>query len=369
MTGLELPIPPSELPERIRRFADAAAPEPARFMAAQGMVPVKGEELVTLLVQLTHDPTEKVAQAAEKTFGKLPPGVLSAAVSGNLHPAILHALATLLAGRTEMLAQLVDNRETPAPTIERLARTADEALTERIATDQTRLLEHPGIIEALYKNRNTRMSTVDRLVELAARNGVELTGVATFADHVEAIQGQLIPEPEDEPLPGDAIFQEAMAADADEEVIEKDRVDGKEAVKPSFKPLALRIAQMNFQEKLRFALIGNAAARALLIRDPKKQVARAVLKAPDISDGEVAAAASSKMVMVDILRDISKRREWMSNYEIKRALVFNPKTPTDISLKYLSHMRQAELRSLARSKGIPVVLKTMAANRAAKKGG
>ena len=91
------------------------------------------------------------------------------------------------------------------------------------------------MIEALYKNRNTRMSTADRLIEFAARNGLDLTGIPAFKDHVEAMQGQLIPEPSEEPLPQDQAFAQSLAADGDgdEDIFEEDgrrRREGEGAV-------------------------------------------------------------------------------------------------------------------------------------------
>ncbi|MCX7808645.1 MAG: hypothetical protein N2515_08555, partial [Deltaproteobacteria bacterium] len=62
-------------------------------------------------------------------------------------------------------------------------------------------------------------------------------------------------------------------------------------------------------------------------------------------------------------------REWMSNYEIKRNLLFNPKTPVGISIRYVSHLYDADLRALSKSKGIPSALKTAALQRLAKKVG
>ncbi|MBW2225281.1 MAG: hypothetical protein JRF54_13920, partial [Deltaproteobacteria bacterium] len=45
----ELPIPLDAVPEPLRRFADPNGPTAARMMAARGMVPVKGGDLVLLL--------------------------------------------------------------------------------------------------------------------------------------------------------------------------------------------------------------------------------------------------------------------------------------------------------------------------------
>ncbi len=360
-----LPLPSSELPEKIRRFADPAAPLPARTMAAKGLVPVKGEDLVTLLLQLASDPEPDVASTARETLASVPDTMVEAACGAALHPAILDALVDHVEDRPALLEELVANRALDVRTLARIARTAPDRVCERIATDQQRLLAAPEVIEALYKNRNVRMSTVDRLVELAARSGVELRGVATFQSHVEAIQGELIiDEVTDEPLPGDLDFAEALAADDDEEPIETDRVDGAESIKESHKPLATRIGNMKLSEKIRLCMVGNAAARAILVRDSNKMVAMAAVSSPGTTDAEAARIASSKQVGEDILRYIGNRREWLGNYEVKRGLVFNSKTPVGISMRFLGHLRVNDLRTLARSKNVPAALRSAALQRA-----
>ena len=52
------------------------------------------------------------------------------------------------------------------------------------------------------------MSTADRLIDLAARNGVVLHGIPAFKEATIALQGELIPEASDEPSPDDLLFQE-----------------------------------------------------------------------------------------------------------------------------------------------------------------
>ncbi|MBK7153229.1 MAG: hypothetical protein IPH72_15895 [Sandaracinaceae bacterium] len=51
-----LPLLLAELPESPHRFADPRAPGPARLMAAKGLVPTGGGDLVTPMVQLAADP-------------------------------------------------------------------------------------------------------------------------------------------------------------------------------------------------------------------------------------------------------------------------------------------------------------------------
>ena len=86
-------------------------------------------------------------------------------------------------------------------------------------------------------------------------------------------KGQLIAEPTDEPLPTDVLFNEALEADGDADAIARDEEDGSEEVVEEFVSLQAKIREMKIGEKLRLALLGNAAARSILIRDPNKLVA------------------------------------------------------------------------------------------------
>lgn len=363
-----LPLPLAELPESLHRFADPKAPGPARLMAAKGLVPIKGGDLVTLMVQLAADPDANIAAAADATLTGLPEGVLHAAAEAALPGAILEALARKFSGRETLVEALVMNHQTPDAAIIFVARSAGDHICEVIATNQQRLLNEPAIVEALYKNRNMRMSTADRLIELCARNGVVLTGIPAFAEHVAAIQGELIPEPTDEPLPGDLIFQEALAADADDPdaiVREVDKVSEEQSEKlaDKFKPLSFQIKAMTKSEKLRLACVGDAAARALLVRDTNKGIAMAAMTSPKMTEKEATNIACSREIGEDILRYIGSRRQWLQSYELKMALIFNPKTPVGISMRFVPHLRINDLRTLAKSRSVAQPLKTLSRQR------
>lgn len=364
---LDLPLSADALPESIRRFCSPEAPERARQMAAKGLVPAKGGELVAVLLQLAADPSETIAQAARTTLDAAPTAVLEAACDAPLHPAFLHALAHHVRQNDELLERLLGNAACSNETFAQVARSCSERVAERVALDEQRLLVAPQVIEALYRNKNARMSTIDRLIDLAVRNGVTVDGIPTFEAHAQAIAGQLIPEPSDEPLPSDAIFAEALAADDGGDAVEQDKIEGTEEVRDKYKPLAFQVGLMTFAEKIRMTLIGNAAARGLLVRDSNKIVAMAAVASPQVTESEATGIANSRQVSEEVLRYIGNKREWLGNYEIKRSLMFNPKTPVGISMKYLSHLHVADLRTLAKSRGIPAAIKTAAAQRVAKK--
>jgi len=358
-----LPLPPSQLPESIRRFGDPAGPLPARTMAAKGLVPVKGTDLVTLLIQLTRDAEPSVAAAAEQTMVGLPEGILLAACAAPLHPSVLDALADRCGRSGAALEAVVSNSVTADSTIRRVARMCAESITEMISSNEQRLIGAPAIIEALYMNSNTRMSTADRLIELAARHELRLDAIPAYEAHVRAIQGQLIPEPSDEPMPGDIGFREALAHDEDDpDAIERDAVDGTETLKRKFTQLRQQIGGMTDSEKIRMAMVGSAAARAILIRDPRREIADAAARGIK-SDREAANIAMSREVGEDILRLIGSRKRWLSNYEVKKALVLNPKTPVAIALQFLTHLRDSDLRALSRSRNVAGPIKSAASMR------
>lgn len=363
-----LPLPLPSLPQAIQRFCDPKAPQPARLMAAKGLVPVRGHDQITMLAQLGADDATDVRDMAQRTLKGLPPAVLQPACDAPLPAPVLELLADLFTDE-ELLAKIAANPNTHDFTVERIARSASEALAERIAINEQRLLGAPAIIEALYKNRNTRMSTADRLIDLAARNQIELTGIPAFKDHVEALQGQLIPEPSDEPLPQDASFSAMLATDSQtdtSEIFEEDAT-GVEAVKQEFKPLSMQIAEMTKAEKLRLAMVGSKGARAILVRDHNKQIAFAAISSPQTTTAEAAEIARSKDVGEEILRYIGNKKEWIKASEVKHNLVFNPKCPVGISLKFIGHLRIDELRHLGRSRNVPAQIRSLAAQWIARK--
>src|SRR5204862_2438287 len=131
----------------------------------------------------------------------------------------------------------------------------------------------PRIIEYLYLNRNTRMSTADRLVELAVRNRIELTGLPAWKEAQAAIMQELIAEPTAEPSPQDIAFRETQelaerleSQDAEEDT-HVETPEGKEELRKKYLPLYQRVAAMTVSEQLRAAPLGSREERPPLVRD------------------------------------------------------------------------------------------------------
>jgi hypothetical protein len=356
---MDHPAPIESLPEAAQKALKG--PPPLRMMVARGMAPLPPVALVAALYALAHDADEKLATAARDTLGKLPKPVLDGALaSAEAPPALLDYLATRLEDQRDVVERIVQHAAVPPDTVARLASRADEALCELIATNEQRLLAHPAIIEALYLNRALRMSTADRLVELAARNGVELN-LPGFREAAASLKDQLIPEP-GEVTPADEMFREAMEEAAaleqgEEDVVDRDE-DGEEQLKKKFEKVQKRLSDMTVSEKIRAALIGTASQRAILVRNPNRVIAMAAIASPKVQEGEAISISASRQVSEDVLRFISNKRDWIRLHQVKTNLCFNPKTPVSISLRLLPHLREVDLKALQRSKNIPSALRT-----------
>ena len=359
-----LPLPLEVLPASVHRFCDPSTP--ARAMAAKGLVPLKGAELLTVLAQLTADADAAISQTAKNTLSKLPEPIAAGALSGDLHPSILDALADAFSTSVALSSELVSHPAVHPSTVVRLARTSGDPVCERIAANEERVLAHPEIVEALYNNPKARMSTIDRLIDLCARRGVRVEGIAAFDEHAKALEGELIAEPTAEPIPDDVLFSDALTVDGEEDAIERDPIDGTEKIKDAKMPLWAKIRDMTAAQKIRLAMVGSASARALLVRDKDKAVARAAVTSPRMTESEAAAVALSREVSEDVLREIGRRRDWHAHYPLKAALVRNPKTPLAIAMTFLTHLHEADLRTLSKSRGVPQAVKTAAAQRVMK---
>ena len=129
---------------------------------------------------------------------------------------------------------------------------------------------------------------------------------------------------------------------------------------PVSQNLRARIAELGVGEKIKLALKGNRDARTILIRDSNRLIQKFVLQNPRISEEEVIALAKNRSIERELLDIIAKKKEWLSNYQVKLALVTNPKTPMAIAVRLVSGLLPRDLRQLAKSKNVPSVVNSMA---------
>ncbi|WP_428264248.1 hypothetical protein [Haliangium sp.] len=349
------PLDPATLGPEARR---ALAPGPGRTLAARGLAPIpRPRDLLSTLYQLCLDADPAVREAAVQTAQGLPAQILAGALADpDTDPRVLDRFAPMVKDQAALMQRLLLNPSAADATIAELAATLPADAAALVAQNEERLLRAPEVIAALFKNPRARMSTVDRAVELAVRNQVKVPNIPSWDDLVNAVLGKVKDpnaghRPEDE----DALFERAAAVTCRED---GDKEDPDQA--PEDKDEPVPIARMSVPAKIRLATLGNAIARGQLIRDPIKMVAVAAIKAPGVTDMEVAKYASNHSLCDDVIHHIANRREWTKLYGVKLSLVQNPKTPIQASIRFMSHLREKDLRTISRSKGVPTAVAAQA---------
>lgn len=346
-------LPELALPNDVQRFAGEDAPPMARDMLARGLTPLPPWGQIVGLHQLIHGADGALAELATSTLAKLHNSVLEAALASPLPPVVLDTLARHLMDNPKIATRILLNPNLAEETVVYVASKGEEHLTELIAQNQARLIASPAIVEALYFNPKTRMSTVDRVVDFAARHGAQLDHLPGFKEVLAAIKEQAYeptPPPETAQTVDDLLRE---TAEAPEEEPELDEAAGPEEEEERSMNLAAQIQNMTVPQKVRTALLGSQSARAILIQDHNKVVSRAAIRSPRVSDKEVLSFCKMRSLDRELISYIAGHREWTRKYQVKLLLVQHPKTPLAASLTFLKALRTSDLRQLARSKSIP----------------
>jgi hypothetical protein len=164
-----------------------------------------------------------------------------------------------------------------------------------------------------------------------------------------------LPEPERDAALPPAVAGQPHEEDAPESEEEPFGEDSEE-----FRNKTQLAKEMSISEKIKFAMSGDKEWRMLLIKDTNKLISVAVMKNPRITEGEVLMICKSSVNTDDILREICGNKDWTKNYQIRKALVENHKTPLHHALRFLGGLTEKDLATLAKSKNVSSVIATQA---------
>jgi len=333
------------LPPAMRKHVDPASPLPLRMMAAKALVPLAPAEMLGALYLLTLDPDEGVRTTAVASAEKLPDRILGAALRDEEVPAeVLGWCLDRLVGNDVYCEMLVLNASTPDEAVARAAGRCSLRSLEIIGQNQLRLLRHEDIVRQLCANPAATPALVDGVCDFCVRSGLQIADLAQMRAARIRIYG---------PEAADGVPDLGPTA---EEVLAEYQV-GDESAPPLEEgkrlTFAQRIMRMSIAEKIKLATKGNKEARAYLLRDSNKLVAVAAIRSPRITDPEILAVSNSRQAHDEVLRVIFGNREWVKMYPVKVALVKNPKVPLPIAMKFLSTLREAEVRDISRDKNVP----------------
>ncbi|MGH9905514.1 MAG: hypothetical protein ACRD8U_08030 [Pyrinomonadaceae bacterium] len=381
----------------VQAILDGTAPPQARLAAASGLLPLPQADLFEVLVALRESGDPMIAEAASETLASQDPAeILSAAKDVVTSPAVLGYFATAPSTR-EVHEALIQNIKTPDRALTLLARsTNDGSLLELLALNQQRLVRAPEIIEAILANA-ARSAEIERRVretkreffekergarqiaeELRARGKTaaaeffetaELTTATgelsledawIIAQHIEVDDADL----DDSWLPSER-YDELMTETAAEHtaavqmIIEGERIEGGD-IAPERLSLIRRIMFMNVRDRKKLGSKGDREARSILIRDPNKIVASAVIHNPRITDQEAENIAAMRTVSDEVLRLMALNRSWARSYPIIHNLVRNPRTPIPTVIGILPRIRTKDLLHLSQNRNVSEAVRRQA---------
>jgi hypothetical protein len=323
-----------------------------RLMAAQGLLPLKPEDLLELWTELVSDADEGVRAAAEGSLTAFPAAELLPILKSRETPTSVLSWAVSRRAEPELREATLQNHSLPDETVELLAPTLPQALAELVVINQTRLLRRTSLLVALETNAGLSNDQKRRLRELREtfRIGEQPAAApappGATAPEPPPTEEAPPPEPEPEIAPTGDIFMtedEAIVRYLSEE--ERQQTEKVSAVQ--------KIYRLNTAEKLITALKGSREERSILIRDPNRLVATAVLGSPRITEAEIESISAMKNVSDQILREIGNHREWTKRYTVLNNLVRNPRTPIGIALSMVSRLNPRDVKSIAVDRNVP----------------
>lgn len=362
-----------------------AVPAAVMRSAAKGALSVPASEMLEILVYLTTN--SPVAAEAAMTLAQWDEASAIAVLSSTDAPReVLDYYWSPRNRRPRLMPTLLENPRISEESMVEIAGTASAELANFMLASP-RVQSSPAIMNALHENPHLSTEECERVAQPpgsplradVARNGVEVPSAATpeqspdpnshaahqawEQEHAAEIAGEegkefeLTAEP-DEPEETAAVATQPVEFAASQPQPAK--------TIPKLEPEQIstltKISRMNVAERVKQAFLGNREERSILVRDGARVVQSAVLASPKLSEPEVETFASAKNVQENVLREIARNRRFMKNYAVQRNLVNNPKCPLDISLALVKNLLVYDLKSLRHSKGVPEVIRKVAAN-------
>ncbi len=84
------------------------------------------------------------------------------------------------------------------------------------------------------------------------------------------------------------------------------------------------------------------------------------MRNPRINEQEIESIASMRNLDDEVMRLISRKREWMAKYNILLTLARNPKCPIGIVLPLINRLTLRDLKGLKDDKGVSEAVRTAA---------
>ena len=370
----------------VKAVIEGTAPRPARLAAARGILPLPHQDMLEVLVAFATSDDTELSGHARQTIRVQDTEMLNGLVrSDEISVPVLSYLATVNELPQKIQESIIFNSRTPAATIVKFAaETKSAELLDAISLNQQLLIQAPAIIDAILKNP-IRTSEAERRASETKREFFEKErGQQQISDELRA-QGKEAAAEFFEQFDGSGLSEDDAMFLADhievpdsetddawlaleylEEIYEEtpeqrqtivNKILGEfhseEMDMPSERiSIINRIMKMGMKDRTKMAMKGDRESRNILIRDPNRIVAQAVVSNPRITEQEIEKIAAMRSITEDILRQIASSRQWSRNYQIVHNLAKNPRTPIANVLNILSRLQLKDLAALAKNRNV-----------------
>ncbi len=344
----------------VERILSGAAPRAARLAAARGALPLALGELAQIQIELRNDSDAEIAHAAQEALSQLSAASAVELANDRETPASVLLFLSRDLGRWPQAGQVLASRQSlDSETLHALCECSDADTLSILSLNQVALASHSSLGATLHANpalpegARGRLLDVLEEIEKAERLRQMLTATATEArlDGSQALQPARNP------------FLAALGIDAEVEALlpqldidigelsEKSELMGG-LEEDDDASVFTKLSKMNVGQKLRVALFGTAAERAILVRDSNRLVAASVVKNPKFTEQEAETVSKSRNVNDVVMRLVARHRDFGSNYSIQHNLVKNPRCPIDLALVFLARLNDRDVTLLLKNRNV-----------------
>jgi hypothetical protein len=380
----------------VKAVIEGTAPRPARLAAARGILPLPQLDLLEVLVAFANSDDTELSGHARQTIRTQDTETLNMLVRSDDVPVpILTYLATVGELPKKIHESIISNARTPVATIVRFAgETKSPELLDALSLNQQLLIQTPAVIDAILKNPNRTSEAERRATETKKEffekergqqqiaNELRAQGKEAAAEFIESVEFDasglsmddalfladhiVIPDSEtDDSWLGLEFIEEIYEETAEQREMIVNKILGEFKSEDMDLPserisIINRIMKMGMKDRSRLAMKGDREARNILIRDPNRIVATAVVNNPRITEQEIEKIAAMRSVTEDILRQIATSRQWSRSYAIVHNLARNPRTPIANCMNILSRLQLRDLAALSKNRNVSDAIRRQA---------
>jgi hypothetical protein len=317
-----------KVPADVARIMSKWGGQSVRLAAARGALPMSGPNLVMVLMVFYHGEDPQLKEEALATLQSLPAKILLAALAQtDLHPAVIDLIVRLRHDDAQVMEAVIGHPMTGIKSLLYLAKNSSGVILDMLAVNDQLLARVDLLRQALINNPNTDRATRVRL-------GWSAPPDEAAANHPSNPATAAAATGKDQKTAPDAAAVDELA-DADGAFSKYQQMQ-----------------EMTVNEKIKMALTGDKEWRTLLVREANKQISSAVLRNPRITEAEALAVAQNRSSSEELIRIILLNRDWVKIYDMKKALVFHPRTPLQQAMRLMNFLSERDLKEISTSRNV-----------------